>query len=127
MATSCTGTPSFLCENSYPGGTPRIIGGVNLRLTQSGTFFHGFLAICGGEDDQMAGTVASNGMLTISSTSGGSVAFSGPMTASLALMIRGTVMTGSFACTQQGSGDTITFTGTVENLTLYSRNPNQNF
>ncbi len=75
----------------------------------------------------MAGTVASNGQVTINSTKG-SVAFYGPMTASLALMISGTVMTGSFACTLQDSGaTTVTLTGAVQNLTLYSRNPNQNF
>jgi hypothetical protein len=123
VATSCQSTP-FQCENAMPRGAPVRFGSVNLRLTQSERSFHGFLFICGGEDEQITGTIGSNGMVTITSTAGRNPTY-GPLKASLELTITGTVMTGSFTCIM-GDDLPLTLAGTVS-VTLFSRNPNAIF
>ena len=121
VATTCTTNFPVSCESILQNGP------LYLRLTQSGQSVQGFLSVCGAEADQMAGTVAANGMLTFAGR--GSALFPDSITASLASTVSGTVMTGSFVCTLNvdTSGHKIDMTGTLKNVTVVSRDPNAQF
>lgn len=120
-ATTCTTTlpVQIPCQNNLEAGS------TYLRLVQSETAVHGFLHVCGSEADQVNGTVATNGVLTI--TGSGSLPFNAPITASLTSTVSGTVMTGSFACVLDIGGYPFSMTGILKDVTLFSRDPNTPF
>ena len=98
--------------------------GFNLRLTQSDRTLQGFIYVCLNEIDGITGRVESDG--TISLAGAGAVGTYDPMTLmSFHSTISGTTMTGTFARTvNPGTPYAISWTGTLKDVVLVSRDPN---
>jgi hypothetical protein len=120
VATACniTGVEPANCSGILTTGP------LNLRLTQSDRMLQGFIFICDSEINGITGAVETDGTITLAGS--GAVSSSTPMTlTTFQSTINGTVMTGSFGCTLDlGGSNTLSFAGTLKDVSLYSRDPN---
>jgi hypothetical protein len=121
-ASTCTVTGSVatsICIN--PRGT------FNLRLTQTGQSARAFAYICGSETNSLTGTVAAEGTVKLSGED--VVPSYSPIKVSLDMTVTVNSMTGSFDCTLQlgGTAGAAVMTGSLNNVTLTSRDPNVPF
>lgn len=120
---TCTGTRAGLSPSCLAGA-----GELNLRVTQSDRALRAFIYVCTVEINDLAGTVATDGTITLSGQVG-PTPFNGAMTlSSFQATTNGTAMTGTFACTlYPDTPDTVSITGHLKDVTLWSRNQNAPF
>ena len=122
MADSCTGNPSYCTAFTGPHS-------FNLRLTQSGRTRRAFIFVCGAELDPVTGTLGTDGTITLSGQ-GQIPPYDPMMLSAFRSIISGASMTGTFSCTVTSAAapsNTYSLTGRLQDVSLYSRDPNVPF